>query len=283
MFQNWRLLSFFETDRNGEKSQSASWPCLILLGFMVSQARFILSFRHRRSRNVTAHNLRVWLPVMASSKSLLLGAVEIKLDGLIVDVPPTRRTFAAIRSYLESLALKNQRILCALSVDGEPANLIEPRRSSKPFVRMDGETMSLSQVPAQLISAALQQTVNVRAQVQSAVELVLINDSRRARELWWSLAITLKEPLLTLSLLPENIFTPAAGSASAVQLHKWQLEQLGCVIRDVDDSCDAEDPAVLSDALEKRALPLLDKLHASLTLWLETILLEPETVPASAV
>ena len=220
---------------------------------------------------------------MASSKSLLVGAVAVKLDGLAVSVPSERRTFAAIRSHLESLALKNRRILCALCVDGEQVNLIEPRRHTKPFVSIEGETMTMSQVPAQLISAALQQTTNVRAQVQSAVELMLINDSRRARELWWSLAVTLKEPLLTLSLLPENIFTPADGSASPMQLHQWQLEQLGCVIQDVDNSCDAEDPTVLADALEKRALPWLDKLHVSLKLWLETILLEtPEAATNSA-
>ena len=211
---------------------------------------------------------------MALSKFLSVGTVEVKLDGLAVDVPAERRSFAAIRSYLESLALKHQRILCALTVDGGAVNLVEPRLSPKPFARIEGETMSLSQVPAQLISAALQQTTSVRSQVQTAVELVLINDHHRAHELWWSLAITLKEPLLTLSLLPENIYIPANGSASPRQLHQWQLEQLGNVIQEVDDSCDAEDPTVLSDALESRVLPWLDKLHASLSLWLETILRE---------
>lgn len=219
---------------------------------------------------------------MAFSKSLIVGTVAVKLDGVVVDVPAERRSFAAIRSHLEALALKNQRILCALCVDGETVNLLEPRPGTRPFSSIEGETMGLSQVPAQLVSAALQQTTNVRSQVQAAVELMLINDSRHSRELWWSLAITLKEPLLTLSLLPENIFFPANGSASPRQLHQWQLEQLGGVIQDVDNSCDAEDPAALSDALEKRALPWLDKLHASLTLWLETILREAPAVAVNA-
>lgn len=211
-----------------------------------------------------------------------VGLVEVKLDGHTVNVPAGRRTFAAIRSYLESFALKNRRVLCALCVDGQPVNLLEPRRSSKPFHSIEGETMSLSQVPAQLINAALEQTTNVRAQVQSAVELVLINDAHRARELWWGLSLSLKEPLLTLSLLPENFFSPAKGSASLSQLRLWQLEQLGCVIKDVDDSCDAEDPTVLSDALEKRALPWLDNLLAALKLWLETALLEAPTAALKA-
>ena len=204
----------------------------------------------------------------------------MKLDGLLVEVPAERRSFAAIRSFLESLALKQQRILCALSVDGEPVNLIEPRQTAKTISSIEGETMSLSEVPTQLISAALQQTQNVRAQVQSAVELVLINNSRQARELWWELATALKEPLLTLTLIPETFYTAPAGTASIPQLRKWQLEQLGMVIQDVDDSCDAEDSTVLSDALEKRALPWLDKLQASLKLWLETVLLDSANASA---
>jgi hypothetical protein len=209
---------------------------------------------------------------MASFDSLPVGVVEVKLDGLHIELPVERRTFSAIRSYLESLALKQQRILCALTVDGEAVNLSAPRRSSKPFSMIEGETMSLNEVPVQLINAALQQTAHVRAQVQAAVELVLINDSRRARELWWDLACALKEPLLTLALLPDNHCITAPGTAPVTQLRKWQLEQLGQVIQDVDDSCDAEDPTVLSDALETRALPWLDRLHDSLKLWLETIL-----------
>ena len=198
--------------------------------------------------------------------------VEVKLDGLPVEVPQERRSFTGIRTYLESLALQQQRILCALNVDGEPANLTGSRTNSKPFACVEGETMSLNEVPIQLIKAALQQTVTVRAQVRSTVELVLINEVQRGRELWWSLAGALKEPLLTLSLLPENICGHANGGASLLQLRKWQLEQLGQVIQDVDDACCSADPTALSDALEKRALPWLDNLHDSLELWLETLL-----------
>lgn len=209
---------------------------------------------------------------MASFDSLS-GVVEVKLDGVLVELPAERRSFAAIRSYLESLALKQQRILCSIIVDGESVALIEPRRSSKPFFVIEGETMSLNEVPAQLIGAALQQTEKARAQVQSAVELVLINDNDRSREIWWDIATALKEPLLTLTLLPDTACPTLGGSAPFMQLRRWQLEQLGRIIQDVDEACDAQDSMLLSDALEKRALPWLDKLRDSLKLWLETILL----------
>lgn len=207
--------------------------------------------------------------------------LEVKLDGVSVEIPPGRRSFVAIRSYLESLALQQQRILCALNVDGESVNLTHSRVPWKSFSQIEGETMSLSEVPAQLIKAAFQQTTTIRAKVQSAVELVLINDTRRAQELWWGLSTALKEPLLTLSLLPDHICGPSNGRASLTQLRKWQLEQLGGIIQDIDDASNMEDTAALSDALEKRALPWLDQLLESLNLWNETI--GSYTVPASKV
>ncbi|MBC8096586.1 MAG: hypothetical protein H7Y43_12320 [Akkermansiaceae bacterium] len=209
---------------------------------------------------------------MAQFESLSPGEVEVKLDGVPVEIPPERRSFVAIRSFLESLALQQQRILCALNVDGESINLSHPRIAWKSFSHVEAETMSLNEVPAQLIRAALQQTTALRSRVQTAVELVLINDITQSRELWWNLSTILKEPLLTLSLLPDNICGPNNGRASLTQLRKWQLEQLGGIIQDIEDASQLDDTAALSDALEKRALPWLDKLLESLNLWNETIM-----------
>jgi len=199
------------------------------------------------------------------------GEIEVKLDGALIAIPSERRSFNAIRAYLESLALRQQRILCWLSVDGEAVNLTQPRTVTGPFSQIEAETMNLSEVPLQLIKAALLQTDIARSRVQTAVELVLINDGCRARELWWTISTMLKEPLLTLSLLPETIFGRGNSRAPLLQLRKWQLQQLGGVIKDVDNVCDSEDTLLLSEALEERVLPWLNKLHDSLELWHETV------------
>ena len=96
------------------------------------------------------------------------------------------------------------------------------------------------------------------------------------------IARVLKEPLLTLSLLPEGIYHAPEGQVSLMQLRKWQLQQLGSVIQDVNSACEWDCPTVLSDALEKRVLLWLDKLHDSLNLWHETILSGMRTTPAKA-
>jgi hypothetical protein len=203
------------------------------------------------------------------------GEIDVKLDGVPIEMPPERRSFSAIRAFLERLALGQHRILCWVSVDGESVPLAQPGGLVKDFTLLEGETMSLNEVPAHLIKGALHQTAAVRARVQKAVELVLINNGRTARDLWWELATALKEPLLTLSLVPDTICRPARGRASLVQLRKWQLQQLGCVIQDVDDVGLREDPARLAEALEKRVLPWLDNLQESLELWYETAASSP--------
>ena len=209
---------------------------------------------------------------MGAFDSFSTGELEVKLDGMTVEIPPERRSFAAIRSYLESLALQQQRILCALNVDGESVNLTQPRHTAKQFTHIEGETMTLGEVPVQLIKAALQQAGTLCGRVQKCIELVLINEPGQAREIWWSLSTGMKEPLLTLSLLPEGFGNGESGSASMSQLQKWQLQQLGCIIQDVEEASQHEDTTVLSEALEKRALPWIEKLIQSLNLRHEAIL-----------
>ena len=198
-------------------------------------------------------------------------AVGVTLDGIAVEIPPERHSLAGVCAYLESLALRQQRILFSLVVNGESISLTELPSDVKSFTTIEAETMSLSEVPVQLISAALQQTISLRAQVQEALELVLINEGDRARELWWNLSFMLKEPVLTISLLPENAFGAGECQASLIQLRRWQLQQLGAVIEDVNYACEWDDATVLSDALEMRALPWLNKLQSSLELWRETM------------
>ena len=200
------------------------------------------------------------------------GEVEVKLDGANVLVPAERRSLDGIVAYLDFLALQQQRILCLLCVDGEAVNLTHGggRRFSS-FSQIEAETMSLAEVPHQLIKAALQQTVTARTRVQAAIELVLINSAARSYELWWSLSVSLKEPLLTLSLIPETICGPENGRASLSQLRKWQLQQLGGLIHEVDAVCNSEDTLQLADALEKRVMPWLNNLHDALQMWCDTV------------
>jgi hypothetical protein len=197
--------------------------------------------------------------------------LTVMLDGRPVVLPPRKRSLASIRSYLETLALEQQRILFSLRIDGARINLSAMLPSQRKFERIEAETIDLAQVPLQLIKTAMVQTTEAKTQVLSAVTLVLINENEWAKEHWWNLARLLHQPLLTLSLLPETAYGSGGAGASLAQLRKWQLQQLGAILRDIDESCGSDDPATLSNALEYRVLPWLHGMETSLELWHDTL------------
>jgi len=202
--------------------------------------------------------------------SPLCGEVEITLDGLPVEPPVGHRSLSAIRCYLEALALERQRILCSLNVDGESVNLALPLSHDGTFCRVEAGSAALKERSVLLLKTALQQVELARECVETAITLVLINDGCVARELWWNLARQLKEPVLTLSLLPDDICGAGHGGASLTQLRKWQLEQVATIIKGVDEACHSEDTIPLSNALENRVLPWLQNLSELISLWHDT-------------
>jgi hypothetical protein len=204
--------------------------------------------------------------------------VQILLDGSPVKLPPGRRSLNGIQSYLETLALEQQRVLCHLSIDGFPASLSRPITNKRNFARVEAQSFELDDMPLQLIRTALDQTAHARAEVYSAITVVQVKEGLVAREFWWNLARQLKQPLLTLTLMPEKLCGHSYAGVSPTQLRKWQLQQLGMIMKDIDEACWAEDPHVLANALESRVLPWLESLQASLELWLETLLCAPRVV-----
>jgi hypothetical protein len=197
---------------------------------------------------------------------------QVLLDGDLINIPDERRSLAAIRSYLETLALEKQRILFSFSVDGSPAGFDPARGRCTRFSRVEAQTFDLDEMPVRMINMAVQQVAHAERQVLSAISMVLINEGSMAREFWWDLTCDLKQPLLTLALMPDHVCGPAYGGASVSQLRRWQLEQLGAILRDVDEACRAKDSMVLAAALETRVMPWLENLRASLELLKGTLL-----------
>lgn len=198
--------------------------------------------------------------------------IQITLDGITVEAPSQGHSLNAIRHHLEAIALEQQRVLCALNIDGRAANLSLPFNSEARFSRVEAETVGLDETAVLILKAAAWQTDEARSCVEKALTLVLINECNVARELWWDLARRLKEPVLTLSLLPETTWGDIRQGGSLRQLRKWQLEQIAVIMREVDQACHTGDTIQLSNALESRVLPWLQKLMELIDLWHETML-----------
>lgn len=199
------------------------------------------------------------------------GEIRVTLDSETVVLPAGRNSLNAIRSYLETIALANQRVLAFFAVDGAPVNLSLPLVGSGSFIRVDAETLPLDELPLLLLTTAGQQVDRARESVETALTLVLINNSYTAWELWWKIACQLKEPVLTLSLMPENLCRHCCGT-SFQKLRRWQLEQIAVIVTKVDAACESRDNIQLSDALEKLVLPWLQQLQEHIQLWHEATL-----------
>ena len=194
------------------------------------------------------------------------GALNVTLDGKTIMIPASRRTLNSIRTYLETLVMAKRRVLLSLSVDGQPANLALPLVVSGNFCQIEAESILLGELPLLVLTTAQQQTGRVQEMIEVAITLVLINDREAAREIWWGIAGQLKEPVLTLSLMPDDVCRRDNG-ISFGKLRQWQLEQIAVIIMEVDGVCDSGDTLKISDALEKRVLPWSQKLGEMIQLW----------------
>ena len=198
------------------------------------------------------------------------GKIHVTLDGATVKVPAGRCSLNSVRCLLETLALEKQCVLAAIYVDGQPADLALSPAGTAGFSRVAAESIPLGELPLLLLTTAQQQVDRVREAIEKALTLVLINNRSTARELWWNIARQLKDPILTLSLMPEQV-CKLCSSVSFERLRKWQLEQVAAIVREVDAVCESGDNITISDVLERRVLPWVQKLTDLVRLWYQAV------------
>jgi hypothetical protein len=187
-------------------------------------------------------------------------------------MPLANHSLSGIHSYLETVSLEQQRVLCALSIDGVEMNLNVPLKAQEAFSRIEAESIALEEGEIRLLKQARQEATHAHDCADTALTLVLINDITVARELWWNLARQIKKPILTLSLLPDETSGATTAGASSKKMRQWQIEQITMIIREVDLACATGDTMFLSNTLETRVLPWLRKLQDLVFLWHETAL-----------
>jgi hypothetical protein len=191
---------------------------------------------------------------------------KVWLDGSTVQVPKQRQSLAAIRTFLERLAMQKRRVLSSVNVE----NVTDEHSNSDALphgnTRIVAESISLDRLPLSVVERAQKQATEAFSRVESAVVLMTINTGQRANEMWWNIAHTLNRPVVTLALLSEASLKLPPASMNVLQVRNWQLEQLACLIAEVDQVAALEDPLALSEALEERVLSWLDNLIGGLEL-----------------
>lgn len=194
----------------------------------------------------------------ANNKQPAVPPVQITLDGQAVQLPAKHgRSLQAIRSHLETIALKKHRVLFSLMVNGVPVSLGDSMSPFKTFQKVVGRTIPFSQLSFQLASVAGDQVNALHERVQSLALQVMINDWAKAEELWWDLLPRLKDPLLTLSFVPQSISALPNGDEISEKNVRRFTDDLVRILEEIDAIILRRELIELSNALEQQVLPWL--------------------------
>jgi len=180
------------------------------------------------------------------------------LDGHAIELPLRQgRSLKAIRAHLETLALKRHRVLFSLAVNGSPISLEESMSPFKTFHKVVARTISFNQLSFQLVTIASDQVDRLHERVEKLALQVMINDWAGAEEMWWETAPELKDPLITMSFIPQTIEMLPHGEEIGARAVKKFTQDLVVILERIEEIIDRQELLELSNALENELLPWL--------------------------
>jgi hypothetical protein len=184
--------------------------------------------------------------------------LQITLDGQPVALSIKQgRSLQAIRAHLEQVALKRQRVLFSLTINGTPVSLGEPLSPFKTFHKIAARTIGFDQLGFQLVAVAADQVNTLHERAERLALQVMINEWPKAEALWWDLMPELKDPLLTLSFIPQNVEVLPNGEEISPKALMRFTSDLVKILENIEEILTRKELLELSDALENQLLPWL--------------------------
>ncbi len=103
--------------------------------------------------------------------------IEVLLDGHAISLPDeTLQSLSTVRAQLELMALRQERVLSALMVDGSSLDLQQAPPANLDFRQIHGLTISLVSLRCQIASTALRHAESLHKRAEALIPLVLINE-----------------------------------------------------------------------------------------------------------
>jgi len=194
----------------------------------------------------------------SANKQPAIPRVQITLDGQPVALGGKQsRSLQSIRSHLERVALKRQRVLFSLTINGAPVSLAESLSPFKTFHKIAARTIGFDQLGYQLVAVAADQVNSLHERIERLALQIMINDWPKAEALWWQLMPEIKDPLLTLSFVPPSVeMLPHGEEIGTKALKRFTLD-LVKILEEIEDILTRKELLELSDALENQLLPWL--------------------------
>jgi len=130
--------------------------------------------------------------------------VQVFLDGKQVLLPEeVQKSLSAVRSQLELMALRQDRVLATMLVDGLAMELRRDACHKGDFHHIHAHTISFKEMGRQMAITAIRDILVLRAHVEKAITLVLINEWDWADRLLHHIKANFRIVLLVVSVLRE--------------------------------------------------------------------------------
>jgi hypothetical protein len=197
-------------------------------------------------------------------------SLQVTIDDQPVDLPDwLSDTLPAIQTYLECMAMKKERVLWALEVDGVRVDLADTAEQQLgSFRRIQAQTIGFAELRGHLLKAGRSKLTELLDHIEEGCLLVLINDWKVAWRLWRDWEPQVREPLFSLRALQELNETAGGKTTEDGQITKL-VEELGFIVCEVEhlfaateQDQDTTDPVLFSELLEYTLVPWLKKLDA---------------------
>jgi hypothetical protein len=191
--------------------------------------------------------------------------LTITLDGKPVQLePPAMDSLASIRAQLEVIALRKERVLSALRVDGIEISLAHTPTHFPQFHSVEAVTMSLADYSRLLLRRVLDQVHALRRRLEAMVLQVMINEWPAIDWLWRGLQADLQAPLIKLSYLHDFYGPPSQVPQQGLTTLHTHWQTFRSIWQRLEEIYVLKDKLALSDALELDLLPWVSELHKSL-------------------
>jgi len=189
-------------------------------------------------------------------------AIQVILDGRELQVPEqARNSFPAIRSYLEALALRQERVLAVLYVDGYPVRVEVEFAEPCDFQRVQAQTISFAELSRQLIETASAQVGELQNQVEAAAMQVMINDWPAVEKLWRDWVPAFLSPILIVKSLRDLCGSRIDELRIGRKTLAEHLAEFGPLWKRIERTFEQRDVLELSNALEQLLGPWLEGLR----------------------
>jgi hypothetical protein len=193
-------------------------------------------------------------------------SVQVLLDGEPVALSgETLESLAAVRAQLEMIALRQDRVLADLLVDGIAVSLPHAAAWSKSFRKVQANTITFSELGKHMAETAARQVTELQGRVEDISTVVLINEWPNVQLLLQEMEFELRTMLIVISFLHELCGPVLAGIRLEGQSLTDHLDKLGMIRSRLLAAQQTRDEFAISNTLELRLAPWLYQLGKFLT------------------